>query len=148
MEGGGDVDIDLSQHRSREEIAKDLKEWCLSKEHKITQEALAERLNVDVRTVHRMLNGKAPIRGEYIPELMRLTNFPFEFFLGEKVSVGKVAEGHTIDFEIKNISSEDAWFFDKMLKQIEKLSKIKDKKQQKWILTEMDRIQERINIFS
>ena len=50
------MDIDLSRRRSREEIAKDLKEWCLSKEHKITQEALAERLNVDVRTVHRMLN--------------------------------------------------------------------------------------------
>jgi transcriptional regulator with XRE-family HTH domain len=143
------VDIDLSRRRSREEIAKDLKEWCLSKEHKITQEALAERLNVDVRTVHRMLNGKGPIRRQYIPELMRITNFPFEFFVGEKVAVeDEVEERQTIDFEIRNISSEDAWFFDKMLKQIEKLSKIKDKKQQKWILTEIDRIQETINIFS
>lgn len=143
------MDIDLSQRRSREEIAKDLKEWCLSKEHKITQEALAERLNVDVRTVHRMLNGKGPIRRQYIPELMRITNFPFEFFVGEKVAVeDEVEERQTIDFEIRNISSEDAWFFDKMLKQIEKLSKIKDKKQQKWILTEIDRIQETINIFS
>lgn len=143
------MDIDLSRRRSREEIAKDLKEWCLSKEHKITQEALAERLNVDVRTVHRMLNGKGPIRRQYIPELMRITNFPFEFFVGEKVAVeDEVEERQTIDFEIRNISSEDAWFFDKMLKQIEKLSKIKDKKQQKWILTEIDRIQEIINIFS
>ncbi len=143
------MDIDLSRCRSREEIAKDLKEWCLSKEHKITQEALAERLNVDVRTVHRMLNGKGPIRRQYIPELMRITNFPFEFFVGEKVAVeDEVEERQTIDFEIRNISSEDAWFFDKMLKQIEKLSKIKDKKQQKWILTEIDRIQETINIFS
>lgn len=143
------MDIDLSRRRSREEIAKDLKEWCLSKEHKITQEELAERLNVDVRTVHRMLNGKGPIRRQYIPELMRITNFPFEFFVGEKVAVGdEVEEGQTIDFEIRNISSEDAWFFDKMLKQIEKLSKIKDKKQQKWILMEIDRIQETINIFS
>lgn len=143
------MDIDLSRRRSREEIAKDLKEWCLSKEHKITQEALAERLNVDVRTVHRMLNGKGPIRRQYIPELMRITNFPFEFFVGEKVAVeDDVEERQTIDFEIRNISSEDAWFFDKMLKQIEKLSKIKDKKQQKWILTEIDRIQETINIFS
>lgn len=143
------VDIDLSRRRSREEIAKDLKEWCLSKEHKITQEALAERLNVDVRTVHRMLNGKGPIRRQYIPELMRITNFPFEFFVGEKVAVeDEVEERQTVDFEIRNISSEDAWFFDKMLKQIEKLSKIKDKKQQKWILTEIDRIQETINIFS
>lgn len=143
------MDIDLSRRRSREEIAKDLKEWCLSKEHKITQEALAERLNVDVRTVHRMLNGKGPIRRQYIPELMRITNFPFEFFVGEKVAVeDEVEEMQTIDFEIRNISSEDAWFFDKMLKQIEKLSKIKDKKQQKWILTEIDRIQETINIFS
>ncbi len=143
------MDIDLSRRRSREEIAKDLKEWCLSKEHKITQEALAERLNVDVRTVHRMLNGKGPIRRQYIPELMRITNFPFEFFVGEKVAVeDEVEERQTIDFEIRNISSEDAWFFDKMLKQIEKLSKIKDKKQQKWILTEIDRIQETINIFS
>ena len=143
------VDIDLSRRRSREEIAKDLKEWCLSKEHKITQEALAERLNVDVRTVHRMLNGKGLIRRQYIPELMRITNFPFEFFVGEKVAVeDEVEERQTIDFEIRNISSEDAWFFDKMLKQIEKLSKIKDKKQQKWILTEIDRIQETINIFS
>lgn len=123
------MDIDLSRRRSREEIAKDLKEWCLSKEHKITQEALAERLNVDVRTVHRMLNGKGPIRRQYIPELMRITNFPFEFFVGEKVAVeDEVEERQTIDFEIRNISSEDAWFFDKMLKQIEKLSKIKDKK--------------------
>lgn len=143
------MDIDLSRRRSREEIAKDLKEWCLSKEHKITQEALAERLNVDVRTVHRMLNGKGPIRRQYIPELMRITNFPFEFFVGEKVAVeDEVEERQTIDFEIRNISSEDAWFFDKMLKQIEKLSKIKDKKQQKWILTEIDRIQDTINIFS
>ena len=143
------MDIDLSRRRSREEIAKDLKEWCLSKEHKITQEALAERLNVDVRTVHRMLNGKGLIRRQYIPELMRITNFPFEFFVGEKVAVeDEVEERQTIDFEIRNISSEDAWFFDKMLKQIEKLSKIKDKKQQKWILTEIDRIQETINIFS
>ena len=143
------MDIGLSRRRSREEIAKDLKEWCLSKEHKITQEALAERLNVDVRTVHRMLNGKGPIRRQYIPELMRITNFPFEFFVGEKVAVeDEVEERQTIDFEIRNISSEDAWFFDKMLKQIEKLSKIKDKKQQKWILTEIDRIQETINIFS
>ena len=143
------VDIDLSRRRSREEIAKDLKEWCLSKEHKITQEALAERLNVDVRTVHRMLNGKGPIRRQYIPELMRITNFPFEFFVGEKVAVeDEVEERQTVDFEIRNISSEYAWFFDKMLKQIEKLSKIKDKKQQKWILTEIDRIQETINIFS
>lgn len=143
------MDIDLSRRRSREEIAKDLKEWCLSKEHKITQEALAERLNVDVRTVHRMLNGKGPIRRQYIPELMRITNFPFEFFVGEKVAVeNEVEERQTIDFEIRNISSEDVWFFDKMLKQIEKLSKIKDKKQQKWILTEIDRIQETINIFS
>lgn len=143
------MDIDLSRRRSREEIAKDLKEWCLSKEHKITQEALAERLNVDVRTVHRMLNGKGPIRRQYIPELMRITNFPFEFFVGEKVAVeDEVEERQTVDFEIRNISSEDAWFFDKMLKQIEKLSKIKDKKQQKWILTEIDRIQETINIFS
>ena len=143
------MDIDLSRRRSREEIAKDLKEWCLSKEHKITQEALAERLNVDVRTVHRMLNGKGPIRRQYIPELMRITNFPFEFFVGEKVAVeDEVEERQTIDFEIRNISSEDAWFFDKMLKQIEKISKIKDKKQQKWILTEIDRIQETINIFS
>lgn len=143
------MDIDLSRRRSREEIAKDLKEWCLSKEHKITQEALAERLNVDVRTVHRMLNGKGPIRRQYIPELMRITNFPFEFFVGEKVAVeDEVEERQTIDFEIRNISSEDACFFDKMLKQIEKLSKIKDKKQQKWILTEIDRIQETINIFS
>ena len=143
------MDIDLSRRRSREEIAKDLKEWCLSKEHKITQEALAERLNVDVRTVHRMLNGKGPIRRQYIPELMRITNFPFEFFVGEKVAVeDEVEERQTIDFEIRNISSEDAWFFDKMLKQIEKLTKIKDKKQQKWILTEIDRIQETINIFS
>ena len=143
------MDIDLSRRRSREEIAKDLKEWCLSKEHKITQEALAERLNVDVRTVHRMLNGKGPIRRQYIPELMRITNFPFEFFVGEKVAVeDEVEERQTIDFEIRNISSEDAWFFDKMLKPIEKLSKIKDKKQQKWILTEIDRIQDTINIFS
>lgn len=143
------MDIDLSRRRSREEIAKDLKEWCLSKEHKITQEALAERLNVDVRTVHRMLNGKGPIRRQYIPELMRITNFPFEFFVGEKVAVeDEVEDRQTIDFEIRNISSEDAWFFDKMLKQIEKLSKIKDKKQQKWILTEIDRIQDTINIFS
>lgn len=143
------MDIDLSRRRSREEIARDLKEWCLSKEHKITQEALAERLNVDVRTVHRMLNGKGPIRRQYIPELMRITNFPFEFFVGEKVAVeDEVEERQTIDFEIRNISSEDAWFFDKMLKQIEKLSKIKDKKQQKWILTEIDRIQDTINIFS
>ena len=143
------MDIDLSRRRSREEIAKDLKEWCLSKEHKITQEALAERLNVDVRTVHRMLNGKGPIRRQYIPELMRITNFPFEFFVGEKVAVeDEVEERQTVDFEIRNISSEYAWFFDKMLKQIEKLSKIKDKKQQKWILTEIDRIQETINIFS
>ena len=143
------MDIDLSRRRSREEIAKDLKEWCLSKEHKITQEALAERLNVDVRTVHRMLNGKGPIRRQYIPELMRITNFPFEFFVGEKVAVeDEVEERQTIDFEIRNISSEDAWFFDKMLKQIEKLSKIKDKKQQQCILTEIDRIQETINIFS
>ena len=80
---------------------------------------------------------------------MRITNFPFEFFVGEKVAVeDEVEERQTIDFEIRNISSEDAWFFDKMLKQIEKLSKIKDKKQQKWILTEIDRIQETINIFS
>ena len=143
------MDIDLSRRRSREEIARDLKEWCLSKEHKITQEALAERLNVDVRTVHRMLNGKGPIRRQYIPELMRITNFPFEFFVGDKVAVeDEVEERQTIDFEIRNISSEDAWFFDKMLKQIEKLSKIKDKKQQKWILTEIDRIQDTINIFS
>lgn len=143
------MDIDLSRRRSREEIAKDLKEWCLSKEHKITQEALAERLNVDVRTVHRMLNGKGLIRRQYIPELMRITNFPFEFFVGEKVAVeDEVEDRQTIDFEIRNISSEDAWFFDKMLKQIEKLSKIKDKKQQKWILTEIDRIQDTINIFS
>ena len=111
------MDIDLSRRRSREEIAKDLKEWCLSKEHKITQEALAERLNVDVRTVHRMLNGKGPIRRQYIPELMRITNFPFEFFVGEKVAVeDEVEERQTIDFEIRNISSEEAWFFDKMLK--------------------------------
>ena len=96
-----------------------------------------------------MLNGKGPIRRQYIPELMRITNFPFEFFVGEKVAVeDEVEERQTVDFEIRNISSEDAWFFDKMLKQIEKLSKIKDKKQQKWILTEIDRIQETINIFS
>ena len=86
---------------------------------------------------------------QYIECLMRITNFPFEFFVGEKVAVeDEVEDRQTIDFEIRNISSEDAWFFDKMLKQIEKLSKIKDKKQQKWILTEIDRIQDTINIFS